>query len=303
MALFKFRADRSRVAVFTAMFAVDIAVYLTVDNPFVLGAYFLLGIFPKGCVCAFNHHHQHVQTFRVTALNRMLEIMYALQTGVTSHAWVLHHSVGHHLNYLDQEQDESRWMRADQTVMGRLEYSIVTAATAYTRAWKVGARHQKFRRTFVWMGILTVAIVAALVAYRPMSGVFVFVVTPLFALFGTVWATHAHHSSRSTDTHFVASNNIMQRLYNICTGNLGYHTAHHYRPGVHWSKLPDLHAKIADKIPLDAYVAPGFPWKLAGTGIPQSIPYVASSAPADPSASAVVSAFEPQELLDPLVTA
>jgi len=42
-------------------------------------------------------------------------------------------------------------------------------------------------------------------------------------------------------------------MYNLFTGNLGYHTAHHHKQGVHWSKLPRLHETIQDKIPKNLY--------------------------------------------------
>jgi len=269
MAAFRYAEDRPYVAFHAALFAIDLAIYLTVDHPLLLVLAFGLSIVPKASICAFNHHHQHLSTFRIEPLNRLLELMYGLQVGVTSHAWVLHHSVGHHLNYLDQTKDESRWARADGSKMGELEYSIVTTLTAYTRAWQVGAAYPKYRFTFAWMTVFTVAVAAGLVWYRPVPGLILFVLAPLFFLFGTAWATYAHHAGRSTDTHFVASNNMLSRLYNLATGNLGFHTAHHYRPGVHWSKLPALHKEIESKIPADAYVAPGFPWWLAGDGIPE----------------------------------
>ena len=268
MAVFKYRADRPRVAVFATIFVIDVAVYLTVDQPVVLLLYFVAGILPKGAVCAFNHHHQHLPTFRIAIFNRALEIMYALQTGVSSHTWVLHHSVGHHQNYLDQDKDESRWMRKDRSVMGQVEYSLVTSATSYVRAWRVGKRYPKYRRVFVVMGAITASIIAGLVAYRPVSGLIIFMLAPAFSLFGTAWATYAHHSRRGTESHFVASTNVVQPLYNFWTGNLGYHTAHHYRPGVHWSKLREIHARIAHQIPADAYVEAGWPWRLAGKSVP-----------------------------------
>mgnify|MGYP001440518359 CR=1 FL=1 len=48
------------------------------------------------------------------------------------------------------------------------------------------------------------------------------------------------------------------------TGNLGFHTAHHHRPGMHWSKLPTLHAEILPKIPKEAFTMPGYPWRWFG---------------------------------------
>ena len=48
---------------------------------------------------------------------------------------------------------------------------------------------------------------------------------------------------------FLASYNNMNPIFNFLCGNLGYHTAHHYKQGVHWSELPQLHEEIKDKIP------------------------------------------------------
>ncbi len=256
--------DAMPVVRLLALFAVDVAVYLTVDAPWALVAYGVLSLFPKAGACAFNHHHQHVSTFTHWLPNRAIELVYALTTGVSSQAWVLHHALGHHVNYLDQKKDESRWARADGSQMGEWEYAWVTTATAYTRAWETGARYPTQRRLFLGMGVLTLAVVAGLVAYRPLPGLVLFVAVPLVALFLTAMATWAHHSGRSTESHFVACNNILQPFYNWLTGNLGYHTAHHLKPGVHWSKLPELHAQIAKDIAPDAYRAPGVPWRWFG---------------------------------------
>jgi fatty acid desaturase len=262
--MFRHAADRLPVFLFCCLFVVDLSVYALVDAWWLLVAYAVISIVPKAGACAFNHHHQHVSTFTSPLPNRLLELMYALQTGVSANAWVLHHSLGHHVNYLDQTKDESRWMRADGARMGEWEYGLVTTLTAYPRAWRVGAGYPRQRRVFLVMGLLTLATMAGLVAWRPLPGLVLFVGLPLFLLFGTAFATWAHHSNRGTESHFVASNNILQPFYNALTGNLGYHTAHHYKPGVHWSQLVDLHAQIEPKIPAAAYLEPGWPWRLAG---------------------------------------
>ena len=98
-------------------------------------------------------------------------------------------------------------------------------------------------------GLLALALVALLVAYRPVAGLLVFILPMLMGLFLTAWATHDHHAGLKTDDDYTASYNNLNPLYNLLTGNLGYHTAHHLKGGLHWSKLPRLHEKIKHKIP------------------------------------------------------
>lgn len=244
------------------MFVVDLVIYATVNSPLWLFAWTVLGIVPKGYICAWNHHHQHTAVFGPALLNRALEIMYALQTGVTTHTWLLHHTIGHHNNYLDQEKDESRWLGDDGAPMGVVKYTLLTGVTAYPRALEVARKYPKLRRVMLTMLLVTALVLAGLIAWRPVPALFVFVIPMVISLFITTWATHSHHTGNSTDSHFVACNNIVHRGYNILSGNLGYHTAHHYKPGVHWSELPKLHDKIAHKIPDDCYLTPGIPFTL-----------------------------------------
>ncbi|MGI9344588.1 MAG: fatty acid desaturase family protein [Gammaproteobacteria bacterium] len=228
---------------------IDFIVYFTINNPWWLTGYALLMVIPKGLICAWNHHHQHTVTFHSKFLNRILEFFYALHTGVTTNLWVLHHVLGHHRNYLDQTLDESGWKRPDGEQMSALEYSLTIAGTAYYRGYKVGKKFPRVQREFLLYSAVTVFIIALLCWFRLVPALIVFVVPMIISLLFTSWVTYDHHAGLDTDDIFGASYNNTNRLYNILTGNLGYHTAHHYRQGLHWSKLPELHEKIESRIP------------------------------------------------------
>ena len=247
--MFKNPADHWPVFFILCLSALDFSLYFLVSNPYVLGVYFYLMIIPKSQICAWNHHHQHAPTFKTVVPNRILEFFYALHTGVTTNLWVLHHVHGHHNNFLDQEKDESRWRRSDGTQMGELEYSLKITATAYYRGYQVGKSFPKEQRDFVVFSVITFAILCGLIAYKPAAGILLFLLPMIMGLFLTAWATYEHHAGLNTDNEFEASFNNLNRWYNLFTGNLGYHTAHHHKGGLHWSKLPQLHEKIKHKIP------------------------------------------------------
>ncbi|MBT8441272.1 MAG: fatty acid desaturase [Gammaproteobacteria bacterium] len=247
--MFRFSADRIPVTIVLTISLIDFIVYLLVDSVWWLAGYTLLSILPKAVICAWNHHHQHTITFRSKLLNRVLEFFYALHTGVTTNLWVLHHVLGHHRNFLDQSLDESAWKRTDGRPMSALEYTLTIAGTAYYRGYKVGKKFPRVQRDFLLYLSVTLFGVVLLCWFRFVPALFIYVLPMIISLLFTAWVTHDHHSGLDTDDAFKASYNNTNRLFNFLTGNLGYHTAHHYRQGLHWSKLPELHETIKSRIP------------------------------------------------------
>jgi fatty acid desaturase len=247
--VFKYASDRLPVTIILGFSILDFSLYFLVENLWALAAFWLVMIIPKGKICAWNHHHQHTPTFKTKVPNRLLEFFYALHTGVTTNLWLLHHVLGHHHNYMDQTKDESRWQRKSGKKMGEIEYTLNVAGTAYIRGFQVGERFPKIQRAFILYTLITLVLVAVMAYFKPMTTLFLFVLPMICGLLLTAWATYEHHAGLSTDNEFEASRNNLNRFYNITTGNLGYHTAHHHKQGVHWSLLPALHEQIKARIP------------------------------------------------------
>lgn len=263
---FRHREDVVPVACIVSLSLLDLLVFFRVHDVRILAAWLFVVLLPKACICSWNHHHQHLFTFHQPLLNRLLELSYAFHTGITTNAWVLHHVLGHHVNYLDQSKDESGWKRRDGTTMGELEYTLVIALTGYPRASHVGRRYPRHRLGFYGMGLLVLLLLAAAFVWNPLNALVVFAVPMLAGYLVTCWHTYCHHAGLDTQNPYEASHNIMHRSYNILTGNLGYHTAHHVKPKLHWSKLPAFHATIADRIPDHLYIEPFFPLNLLPAG-------------------------------------
>lgn len=260
MSVFRQKADQLPIAIISLFFLADITIFFTVENPWFVVSWFVLSIWPKGNVCAWNHHHQHCVTFKSTFLNRVLELMYGFQTGVTTKGWFLHHVVGHHKNYLDQDLDESRWMNKNGTTKSEIGYTLEVAATSFFRIVKVGMNHRRHLKDFLMMFTLQVIILGFLFSINWFNALFLFLLPMIVGLTLTAWATYEHHSNLDTKNEFEGSRNILDPFYNLMTGNLGYHTAHHVKHGLHWSKVPEFHASIEHLIPNECYLEAGFPY-------------------------------------------
>jgi fatty acid desaturase len=250
--ILKYNADRGPVAYVVAVLLLRGAIW-ALATPLVCAISVIplvvLGMF----IAPINHHHQHLNSFRRGWMNRLYDLALALQCGVGPYSWVLHHNLGHHRNYLNQppheSPDESRWTRPDGSQMGRLEYSVDLLLHHQLDIFRVGLRHPRYLRANLLMKLPLWGLIGVGLWLRPVETVLVFLLPAFITLFHTVWATYEHHAGCPQDNHLVASVNRDNRIYNVLTGNLGLHTAHHKRPGLHWSLLPKLHEQIRSQIP------------------------------------------------------
>ena len=248
MKFFKYKEDIIPVSLITLLFVIDLIIFFSASNWLTIFIYSAIALYFKLYIASWNHNHQHCKTFKETYLNRLLEVVYTFHTGVSTNVWVLHHNLGHHLNFLDQEKDESGWMRNGEK-MGEVEYTIITAVSGYYKAAQVGKKYPKHKKDFVSMGIVNLSLLILMTWYSSFNALVIFILPMLIVYTGTCWTTYHHHAGLDTDDHLHASYNNVNKLYNKLTGNLGLHTAHHMKQALHWSKLPELHKKIEKDIP------------------------------------------------------
>jgi fatty acid desaturase len=250
--ILKYKADRGPVVYVLAMFALH-GVLWCIASPLVA----VISVVPLAIASMFiapiNHHHQHLNTFRSPVLNRLYDLTLALQTGVAPYGWTLHHNLGHHRNYLHQHPhpspDESAWTRRDGVQMSRVVYTIDMLLRHQSDMYQVGLRQPRYLRYWLAMKLPLYALIGAALWMAPLNTLLIFLIPGFIALTHTIWATYEHHAGCATSDHLVASMNRDNRIYNRLTGNLGLHTAHHKRPGLHWSLLPQVHEEIAGEIP------------------------------------------------------
>jgi fatty acid desaturase len=258
---FRYTADRVPVLFFLTLSVMDFFLYFIVDNWLLLVPYVLLVLPIKGAVSAFTHHHQHHKTFRSPVLNHLLEVFSVLHTGAASNMWVLQHNLGHHINYKEPLKDEARWMASSGQTMSALRYTVHNTFAIYGHVFHIGKRHPKLLKSVIYHHVAAFLLLGTLFFYQPLNALILFLLPMLVIFIFTVFATYDHHADLDTETPLHASRNNLNRWHNIMHGNLGYHTAHHLRPGLHWSKLPEFHETIKHQIPDELMHDSYFDWR------------------------------------------
>lgn len=200
------------------------------------------------------HHHTHCPVFKSKKLNRMYELLISAATGIPHHAWKSGHLIHHvHVN--------------DKPVNGRTkDPTSVYASTDDSGNYVTNFWTYCFGSLFL-LNIKYYAL-TPLQAFLPNPKLYkeylhdqwafrvmlitVFIINFYYGLLLTViyLLSYAVNNANSYGEHWGALNRrgdttqdsigIYSRWYNLLTFNAGYHQEHHHKPGVHWSKLPEV---------------------------------------------------------------
>jgi fatty acid desaturase len=221
-----------------------------------LGAAILWPLQTRAIYIAHNHHHHRI--FRGRKLNLAFETLLFLQTGMPSFGFPLHHNIGHHGHYRNQDPadpaaDPHRWVGDDGRRMSRWTYTWRLLGGAVPLGRRLGVRYQRLWRSFLMASACYGIALGALLAIRPWHTFAVFLVPMALSLVALAWSTYVHHLGLPTGDPLGASYTNVGHFANRWGYNIGFHTAHHVKPGLHWSRLPALHARIAGDIPRHCY--------------------------------------------------
>ena len=124
----RYRVDRRAVAYVHVLLGLHAAVFFLAPT-WVAGLCVIPLATASMFVAAINHHHQHFNTFHSSWMNRVFDITLSLQTGIAPFAWVLHHNLGHHVNYLKQRPTPNPTSRDGQGATDRRWVESSTRST------------------------------------------------------------------------------------------------------------------------------------------------------------------------------
>jgi fatty acid desaturase len=224
-----------------------------IDGPwsraaFVVAAAWLLGWISGVDVGVNFHNHTHRRIFRHSLLNRWGGRLWTFSGGWPSFYWQYAHVVVHHGKLLESED----WTLPRRTSDGEFEnyhrYTLLHWPFRYFvhLFCDFRASNRRLRRR----AVVELAIFALLYSIPfwidPMMAVWLWLLPHWvgnLVMGAGMYSQHACCVQKTESQPVSHSNTFLNGFFNQTMFNIGYHTAHHDHPNVHWSDLPEFHLR------------------------------------------------------------
>lgn len=234
------------------------------------------------------HNTVHSPVFTSRSANRVFQTILTLTYGHPVSAYVPGHNLSHH-KHTQTRKDVMRTSKARfrWNLLNGLFFlvlvgpSIMKGEGLYFAAMKerlpAWYRQYQIEKYTMWALYLVLAVI-------DWQKFLLFVFIPhKYAAWGIITINLIQHDGCDQNSEYNHSRNFVGKLVNWFTLNNGYHTLHHHQPGLHWSLLPEVHAKeiaphihpALDQKSLVAYVWRTYIWpgkRLTFDGKPVVLP-------------------------------
>ena len=243
----------------------------------VSAAIYVAYLFLSIAVTVIAHNHNHIPIWRGKALNAMTDYWLTIFYGFPAFAWIPTHNMNHHaLNNKQGDYTITYRFTEHNHLLMLLAYPTISSYYQQKPIRDYLKRQWTEDRKYFWFCssqylILAIWIVAAFVISWKKALLYVLIPQQV-GLFSVLIFNYIQHVHADEESEFDHSRNFIGFL-NTMLFNNGYHTVHHERAGLHWSKTPEVHAKIESKISPELKVASfwGFLFKsyIAGIFVPR----------------------------------
>ena len=198
------------------------------------------------------HNHRHVSIWKNKNLNNLMDCWLTVLYGFPVFGWIPTHLQNHH-THTNKEPDYTKTYAFSEknnlwTIIYYPMYSSgvqLKAIRRYLSDLRTKNQEKFIEHIFQIISLILFVVAAFIIDWK---AAILFVIIPQQISLNSVlvfnYVQHIHADEESEYNH---SRNIEGPL-NTFLFNNGLHTAHHIKPHLHWSRLPEFHAEIRDKI-------------------------------------------------------
>jgi fatty acid desaturase len=246
--LLRYKADRRTLVYFAVTTLVFAAQWAWGFNVLLYIGYLYLSV----AVTVIAHNHNHVPIWRGKKLNAATDYWLTLFYGFPSFAWIPTHNMNHHaLNNREGDYTITYRLTEHNHLFMLLFYPTMSSYYQQKPIRDYLKLQWTKDRNYFWFCFSQYVLLALWIAVAfilDWKKALLFVIIPQqLGLFTVLIFNYVQHVHADEESKFDHSRNFVGFLNKLLFNN-GYHTVHHDKAGMHWSKAPEAHAKIAANI-------------------------------------------------------
>jgi len=204
-------------------------------------------------VAVIAHNHNHVPMWKSSVMNHITDNWITLFYGFPAFAWTPTHNKNHH-KFNNKEGDFTITYRFSEAnnILTLLSYPSISSY--FQQSPVMGHLKQLYatKRQKFFLAILQYVLLGLFIGitlWMDWRKSLLYIVVPQqVALFTVMIFNYIQHVHADEESKYDHSRNFVSPFTNAMMFNNGYHTAHHNKASLHWSVLPEAHAKIAHLI-------------------------------------------------------